>query len=183
MITETSNERIKKGLIYADTRLKDAMEELGRSKVDEIGWNIRNIEKSIELMNRNIDLADIDVEVKSRTKETEIQRAVETLKNTMADTILKISGNKVNNAEATAIAERVKQGWNTVRTAMGGLEIDKQKVEQEGERIWNELQLGKKGLDIQEQHVVKDYILGIGNLILKGAEQFGGTGKIIKGFR
>ena len=39
MIAETANEKVKKGLIYADTRLKDAMEELGRAKVDEIGWN------------------------------------------------------------------------------------------------------------------------------------------------
>ena len=39
VIAETANEKVKKGLIYADTRLKDAMEELGRSKVDEVGWN------------------------------------------------------------------------------------------------------------------------------------------------
>ena len=118
MIAETGNEKVKKGLIYADTRLKDAMEELGRSKVDEVGWNVRNIEKSIELIERNIDIADVDIEVKQRTKETEIQRAMETLKNTMADTILKMSGNKVNNAEAEAIGERVKQGWSTISVTM-----------------------------------------------------------------
>ena len=39
------------------------MEELERSKIDEVGWNIRNIEKSIELMERNIDMADVDVEI------------------------------------------------------------------------------------------------------------------------
>lgn len=183
MIAETENEKVKKGLIYADTRLKDAMEELGRAKVDEIGWNIKNIEKSIELMERNIDIADVDVEVKQRTKETEIQRAVETLKNTMADTILKMSGSKVNNAEAEAIGERVKQGWSTVSVAMKGQETNRQRVEQEAEKIYNDLKLGEKGLDIQQQHVIKDYILGIGNLILKGAEQFGGVGKVIKGFR
>ncbi len=183
VIAETANEKVKKGLIYADTRLKDAMEELGRSKVDEVGWNIRNIEKSIELMERNIDMADVDVEVKQRTKETEIQRAVESLKNTMADTILKMSGNKVNNAEAEAIGERVKQGWSTISVAMKGQETNRQRVEQEAEKIYNDLKLGEKGLDIQQQNVIKDYILGIGNLILKGAEQFGGVGKVIKGFR
>lgn len=183
MIAETANEKVKKGLIYADTRLKDAMEELGRSKVDETGWNIRNIEKSIELMERNIDMADVDVEVKQRTKETEIQRAVATLQNIMADTILKMSGSKVNNAEAIAIGERVKQGWSTVSVAMKGQETNRQRVEQEAEKIYNDLKLGEKGLDIQQQHVIKDYILGIGNLILKGMEQFGGVGKVIKGFR
>lgn len=183
VIAETANEKIRKGLIYADTRLKDAMEELGRSKVDEIEWNIRNIEKSIELMERNIDMANIDIEVKSRTKETEIQRAVETLKNTMADTILKMSGNKVNNAEATAIGERIKQGWSTVSVAMKGQETNRQRVEQEAEKIYNDLKLGEKELNIQQQHVIKDYILGIGNLILKSAEQFGGVGKVIKGFK
>ena len=70
VIAETANEKVRKGLIYADTRLKDAMEELGRSKVDETGWNIRNIEKSIELMGRNIEATDLDNELKARTMET-----------------------------------------------------------------------------------------------------------------
>ena len=79
-------------------------------------------------MERNIDMADVDVEIKQRTKETEIQRAVETLKNTMADTILKMSGSKVNDAEAKAIGERVKQGWSTVSVAMKGQETNRQRV-------------------------------------------------------
>ena len=36
IIAQTANEKIKKGLIYADTRFKDAMEELTRSKVDAL---------------------------------------------------------------------------------------------------------------------------------------------------
>ena len=64
-----------------------------------------------------------------------------------------------------------------------GQETNRQRVEQEAEKIYNDLKLGEKELDIQQQHVIKDYILGIGNLILKGAEQFGGVGKVIKGFK
>ena len=49
LITQTENEKVKKGLIYADTRFKDALEEITRAKVDEVGWNIKNLMKSLEL--------------------------------------------------------------------------------------------------------------------------------------
>ena len=49
LIAQTANEKVKKGLIYADTRFKDALEEVTRAKVDEVGWNIKNLMKSLEL--------------------------------------------------------------------------------------------------------------------------------------
>ena len=33
LIAQTENEKVKKGLIYADTRFKDALEEVTRAKV------------------------------------------------------------------------------------------------------------------------------------------------------
>jgi hypothetical protein len=107
LITQTANEKVKKGLIYADTRFKDALEEVTRAKVDEVGWNVKNLMKSLELADRNIRATDLDNELKDRTMEANVKQANETLKNTMADTLVKYSQGKVNEAEAKAIGEKV----------------------------------------------------------------------------
>ena len=61
-----------------------------------------------------------------------------------------------------------------------------QQLEQNAEKIMNELKLGEKGLDIQKQNVIKGYILGIGQMItqifITGMKLPGG-GTIIKGFK
>ena len=55
VITQTANEKVKKGLILANTRLLDAEEELKRitsdytkQKTDEVKWNIKLIEKEVD---------------------------------------------------------------------------------------------------------------------------------------
>ena len=55
VIAQTENEKVKKGLIYANTRLLDAQEELQRisvdytkQKADEVRWNIKLVEKEVE---------------------------------------------------------------------------------------------------------------------------------------
>lgn len=164
LIAQTSNEKIKKGLIYADTRFKDAMEEFTRGKVDEVGWNVKNLMKSLELADRNIRATDLDNELKDRTMEANVRQADEILKNTMADTLVKYSQGKVNETEAKAIGEKVKQGWSSIGIQMAEKEQGWQQLEQNAEKIMNDLKLGEKGLDIQQQNVIKDYILGIGQI-------------------
>lgn len=171
IIVQTSNEKIKKGLIYADTRLKDALEEITRSKNDEVGWNIKNLMKSLELADKNITATDLDNELKKRTMEANVKQAEETLKNTMADTLVKFSQGKVNEAQAKAIAEQVQQGWAGIGVEMAKKEQGWQQLEQQAEKITNELKLGEKGLDIQQQNVIKDYIIGFGQMLLKAGLQ------------
>lgn len=186
LIEQTANEKVKKGLIYADTRFKDALEEITRAKVDEVGWNIKNLMKSLELTDRNIRAADLDNELKDRTMEANVKQANEILKNTMADTLVKYSQGKVNEAEAKAIGEKVKQEWSSIDIQMAEKEQGWQQLEQNAEKIMNELKLGEKGLDIQQQNVIKDYILGLGQIatqILTTGMKLPGGGAIIKGFR
>ena len=186
IIAQTSNEKIKKGLIYADTRFKDAMEEVTRAKVDEIGWNIKNLMKSLELADRNIQATDLDNELKERTMESNVKQAEETLKNTMADTLVKFSQGKLNKVQAESIAEQVKQGWSSIGVQMAEKEQGWQQLEQNAEKIMNELKLGEKGLDIQQQNVIKDYVLGFGQMatqILTTGMKLPGGGAAIKGFR
>lgn len=186
LITQTANEKVKKGLIYADTRFKDALEEVTRAKVDEVRWNVKNLMKSLELADRNIRATDLDNELKDRTMEANVKQANETLKNTMADTLVKYSQGKVNEAEAKAIGEKVEQGWNSIGIQMAEKEQGWQQLEQNAEKIMNDLKLGEKGLDIQQQNVIKDYILGLGQIaaqIITTGMKLPGGGAIIKGFK
>ena len=112
------NKKVKKGLIYADTRFKDALEEVTRAKVDEVGWNVKNLMKSLELADKNIQATDLDNELKRRTMEANVKQANETLKNTMADTLVKYTQGKLNKAETKAIAEKVQQGWSNIAIEM-----------------------------------------------------------------
>ena len=50
----------------------------------------------------------------------------------------------------------------------------------------NELKLGEKGLDIQQKNVIKDYVLGFGQMvtqILITGMKLPGGGAVIKGFK
>lgn len=186
LITQTENEKVKKGLIYADTRFKDALEEVTRAKVDEVGWNVKNLMKSLELTDRNIKATDLDNELKDRTMEANVKQANETLKNTMADTLVKYSQGKVNEAEAKAIGEKVEQGWSSIGIQTAEKEQGWQQLEQNAEKIMNDLKLGEKGLDIQQQNVIKDYILGLGQIaaqMITTGMKLPGGGAIIKGFK
>jgi hypothetical protein len=185
IIAQTSNEKIKKGLIYAETRFKDAMEEFTRSSVDEVGWKIKNLMKSLEIADKNIKATELDNELKSRTMEANVKQAEETLKNTMADTLVKFSQGRLNEVQAKAIVEQVKQGWSSIEIKMAEKEQGWQQLEQQAQKIMNDLKLGEKGLDIQQQNVIKDYVLGFGQMatqILTTSMKLPGGGTIIKGF-
>ena len=54
LITQTSNEKVKKGLILGQIRVADAEEELKRNmadwtkdKADETRWNIKSLQKEL----------------------------------------------------------------------------------------------------------------------------------------
>lgn len=167
LIALTQNEKAKRGLIYSQTRLNDALEELNRTRVDEVGWNIKNIEKSIDRMEAEINGTNLDNELKSRTIENQVKLVAEELKNKMADTLVKYSQNKVNNAEATAIADRIQQAWMGLGIQRGQYELDRSKFEVEADKIAKEIGIKQEHLRNEEKNIIKDYILGIGNIIAR----------------
>lgn len=164
LIALTQNEKAKRGLIYSQTRLNDALEELNRTRVDEVGWNIKNIEKSIDKMESEINGTNLDNELKSRTIENQVKLVAEELKNKMADTLVKFSQNKVNNAEATAIADRIEQAWMGLGIQRGQYELDRSKLEVEADKIAKEVGIKQEHLSNEKINIIKDYILGIGNI-------------------
>ena len=117
--------------------------------------------------------------------EANVKQAEETLKNTMADTLVKFSQGKLNKVQAEAIAEQVKQGWSSIGVKIAEKEQGWQQLEQQAQKIMNDLKLGEKGLDIQQQNVIKDYVLGFGQMatqILTTGMKLPGGSTIIKGF-
>ena len=120
--------------------------------------------KSLEIADKNIEATELDNELKSRTMEANVKQAEETIKNTMADTLVKFSQGRLNKIQAEAITEQVKQGWSSIEIQMAKKEQGWQQLEQQAQKITNDLKLGEKGLDIQQQNVIKDYVLGFGQM-------------------
>ena len=86
----------------------------------------------------------------------------------MAEILLKGSQQKVNEEQAKAIPAQILQGWEELRKK-GALIIQREQMEAYAQDVINKYELGKKGLDIEEQKLVKDIVLGILEIASKGA--------------
>jgi hypothetical protein len=189
IIAQTSNEKVKKGLIYANTRLLDAQEELQRTsvdytkqKTDEIRWNIKLVEKEVDRLAKEIDGLDLDNEYKKETLKNRIKQTSLAIQQAIADIALKGSQGRLNNEEAKAIPEKILQMWSEIGIKQEGVEISRGQMENYAQDIANRLHLGEKGLDIQEQKLIIDCITGLLNIAVQGGlTPMGKVGSIIKG--
>jgi hypothetical protein len=111
--------------------------------------------------------SNFDNELKSRTIENQVKLVAEELKNKMADILVKFSKNKVNNAEATAIADRKEQAWMGLGIQRGQSELDRSKFEVEADKIAKEIRIKQEHLNNEDKTIIKDCILGIGNIIAR----------------
>ena len=185
LIQQTKSETARRGLMYAQGRMADAIEEMTRAKVDEVGWNIKNLQKSLEYTEKQIRGTDLDNELKERTMDTEVEKATESLKNLIADTILKYSSAAVNREETKAIGERIMQSWSTIGIETAKKEQGWRELELKAEEITNQLTLGLKNIEQKEKDRIKDYVLGIGQILTKwGTDmmKLPKGGSTIKGF-
>ena len=176
LIAQTSNEKVKKGLILGQIRVADAEEELKRNtadwtkeKTDETRWNIRSLQKGIEKLIEEINGMKLDNELKERTIDNKVAESSLTLQNLMAEILLKGSQQKVNEEQAKAIPAQILQGWEDLRKKGKALIIQREQMEAYAQDVINRYELGKKGLDIEEQKLVKDIVLGMLEIASKGA--------------
>lgn len=58
-------------------------------------------------------------------------------------------------------AEQMAQAWRRVKLEGGNYELNKAKFEVEADKIYQELGLNQKRLEIEEEKLIKDYIVGI----------------------
>lgn len=176
LIAQTSNEKVKKGLILGQIRVADAEEELKRNmadwtkdKADETRWNIKSLQKGIDKLTEEINGMKLDNELKERTIDNKVKESALTLQNLMAEILLKGSQKKVNEEQAKAIPAQILQGWEKLVKEGKALINQKEQIDAYVQDVINRYELGKKGLDIEEQKLVKDVILGMLEIASKGA--------------
>ena len=176
LIAQTSNEKVKKGLILGQIRVADAEEELKRNtadwtkdKADETRWNIKSLQKGIDKLAEEINGMKLDNELKERTIDNKVKESSLTLQNLMSEILLKGSQRKVNEEQAKAIPAQILQGWEELTKKGKTLINQREQIEAYAQDVINRYELGKKGLDIEEQKLIKDVILGMLEIASKGA--------------
>jgi hypothetical protein len=175
LIQATNNEKIRRGLILANIRYQDAMEELTRNQADakklefgQITQSIKNLEKAWEQLDENIQGIKMDNKVKQETIETMVKQAQANLQKTMAEILTERTKGQVNAAMINDItsqintrAEQMAQQWRRIKIEGGNYELNKTKFETEADRIYQQLDLERWRLNNEEKRIVKDYIMGI----------------------
>ena len=176
LIAQTSNEKTKRGLILGQIRVADAEEELKRNtadwtkeKTEETRWNVKSLQKGIDKLAVEIDGAELDNDLKRKTMDNKVKESTLTLQNLIAEILLKGSQRKVNEEQAKAIPAEILQGWEKLTKEGKALIIQKEQMEAYVQDVINKYELGNKGLDIEEQKLIKDIVLGMLEIASKGA--------------
>ena len=87
----------------------------------------------------------------------------------MSEILLKGSQQKVNEEQAKAIPAEILQGWEELTKKGKAIIIQREQMETYAQDVLNRYNLGQKGLDIEEQKLVKDIVLGMLEIAPKGA--------------
>ena len=87
----------------------------------------------------------------------------------MAEILLKGSQKKVNEEQAKAIPAKILQGWEELTKKGKALIIQREQMGAYAQDVINKYELGKKGLEIEEQKLIKDVVLGLLEIASKGA--------------
>lgn len=175
LIQATNNEKIRRGLILANIRYQDAMEELTRNQADakklefgQITQSIKNLEKAWEQLDANIEGIKMDNKVKRETIETMVKQAQANLQKTMAEILTERTKGQVNIATINDItsqintrAEQMAQQWRRIKIEGGNYELNRTKFETEADKMYQQLDLERWRLNNEEKRIIKDYIIGI----------------------
>lgn len=146
VIAQTSNEEAKNGLIYAQKRAAEIEADLANANIQEIGWNIKSIEKNLNMIDENIKAAKINNEVAEATKANQIEMAQLNVLNAVKDAILKDSQSRLTEEQAKAIVAQIAQGWEGLDIQKGGQTLQKTIAEWTNER---EYTIGRERIDNQ----------------------------------
>ena len=116
LIQATNNEKIRRGLILANIRYQDAMEELTRNQADakklefgQITQGIKNLEKAWEQLDANVEGIKMDNKVKQETIETMVKQAQANLQKTMAEIFTERTKGQVNAATINDITSQINR--------------------------------------------------------------------------
>ena len=148
LIAQTSNEKVKKGLILGQIRVADAEEELKRNmadwtkdKANETRWNIKSLQKGIDKLAEEINGMKLDNKLKERTIDNKVKESSLTLQNLMAEILLKGSKRKVNEEQAKAIPAQILQGWEELAKKGEELINQREQIEAYAQDVINKYEL------------------------------------------
>ena len=175
LIQAASNEKIRRGLILANIRYQDAMEELTRNQADakklefeQITQSIKNLEKAWEQLDANVEGIKMDNQLKQETIGLMVKQAQANLEKTMAEILTEKTKGQVNltiikdlTSQINTRAEQMTQQWRRIKIEGGSYELNKAKFEIEADNIYQQLDLEKWKLTNEEKRIVKDYIMGM----------------------
>lgn len=134
---QTKNAEIAYIGVQLDNKLKEIQNfiksETTESEIHQIKYKTEAAKQDVNLIINNIRNSSIDAELKEKTIETTIQQYNENLKNTIAETILKKSQNKVNQEQAKAIAENIKIAYLNSDTAAAQVDAQNKNTEYQHE--------------------------------------------------
>ena len=147
-----------------------------KEKTEETRWNVKSLKKGIDKLVEEINGMKLDNELKERTIDNKVRESSLTLQNLMAEILLKGSQKKVNEEQAKAIPQQILQGWEDLTKKGKALIIQREQMEAYVQDVFNRYDLGKKGLDIEEQKLIKDVILGMLEIASKGTRMAGMKG-------
>ena len=111
----------------------------------------------------------LDNKLKEKTIDNKIRESSLTLQNLIAEILLKESQQKVNEEQAKAIPAQILQGWEDLTKKGKALIIQREQMEAYVQDVLNRYDIGQKGLDIEEQKLIKDIVLGLLEIASKGA--------------
>ena len=129
----------------------------------------KSLQKGIDKLVEEVNGMKLDNELKERTIDNKVTESSLTLRNLMSEILLKESQRKVNEEQAKAIPAEILQGWADLTQKGEALTIQREQMETYAQDVINRYELGKKGLDIEEQKLVKDIVLGMLEIASKGA--------------
>ena len=161
IMTERTKSRVNIAMV------NDITSEIN-TRAEQITQSIKNLEKAWEQIDANIESINLDNSVKRQTIETMVQQAQANLQKTMAEIVTekmrgKLSATQIMDytSQINTRAEQMAQAWRRVKIEGGNYELNKAKFEVEADKIYQELGLSKKRLDIEEEKLIKEYIIGI----------------------
>lgn len=188
LISQTKNEKDRNVLIWAEKRFKEAATDMQEASAKlasgqnaKIGYEIDQIKKSIDKMDREMKGIDLDNELKKRVMESKVQEAEMSVKALMNSILVGNSQIRLNNEQAEAITDKVMQDWQSVaqqwdklQQSGQSIEIDRQRMENEAKKILNDIVIAGKKLTLEQQQQLLDVVLGLGGLATKMAAMKGG---------
>lgn len=170
IIAQTENEKAKNGLIYAQKRMADIQGDLANANIEEIGYNIRQIEKTLDLMDENITSAKISNEIANATKKNQIEMSAISVLNGIKDALLKESKGKLNEEQAKAITIELAQKWKELDIQEAGQALQKMFGEWANER---EYTLGREKIDQQRMSSAVGVLTKAGEVLGRQLKRIG----------